>query len=80
MLREETVFAMKIIDFYADKGLDCTVVDERSSLLVTLSGRDRTHEFRYGGRAFEGKVRWRKFCSVLESEYSKMSAAPGGLY
>lgn len=76
MLREETEFARKIIDFYADRGLDCTVVDERSSLLVTLAGRDRTHKFRCGGRAFAGRISWKKFYAGLESEYSKMGAVP----
>lgn len=76
MLREETEFARKIIDFYADKGLDCTVVDERSSLLVTLTGQDRTHAFRCGGRAFTGRISWKKFYAGLEGEYSKMNAVP----
>lgn len=29
MLRENTVFTQKVLDFYAIKGVDCLVVDER---------------------------------------------------
>lgn len=78
MLRENTVFAQKIMDFYADKGVECSVVDEHLSLLVTLSSEGRTHEFRYGNRAFGGRRHTKKFYQVLEREWSKlMEAAPG---
>lgn len=75
MLRENTVFAQKIIDFYAEKGVECSVVDEHLSLLVTLSADGRTHEFRYGNRAFAGINHWKKFYQVLEREWSELKAA-----
>jgi len=72
MLREGTVFAHKIIDFYADRGIECSVVDEHLSLLVTLSASGETHEFRYGNRAFAGTTNWKKFYQVLERELSSL--------
>ncbi|MFA6433923.1 MAG: hypothetical protein WCW52_04445 [Elusimicrobiales bacterium] len=72
MLREKTVFARKIIDYYAEKGVECSVVDEHLSLLVTLSSGDRTHEFRYGNRAFAGFHHCKKFYAALEREFSKL--------
>ncbi len=72
MLRENTVFAQKIIDFYTEKGVDCSVVDEHLSLLVTLSADGRTHEFRYGSRAFAGNPHSRKFRLVLERELAEL--------
>jgi len=75
MLRENTVFAQKIIDFYTEKGVECSVVDEHLSLLVTLSADGRTHEFRYGNRAFAGINHWKKFYLVLEKEWSNLKAA-----
>jgi hypothetical protein len=75
MLRENTVFARKIIDFYGDKGVECTVVDEHLSLLVTLSADGRTHEFRYGGRAFGGALHCKKFYMALEREFSALRSA-----
>jgi len=80
MLREGTVFAHKIIDFYADRGIECSVVDEHLSLLVTLSASGETHEFRYGNRAFAGTTNWKRFYHVLERELSSLkveaSSAP----
>lgn len=70
MLREGTMFAQKIMDFYADRGIDCSVVDEHLSLLVTLTAGEETHEFRYGNRAFASATNWRKFYQVLERELS----------
>ncbi len=75
MLRENTVFAQKIIDFYTEKGVECSVVDEHLSLLVTLSADGRDHEFRYGNRAFGGMHHCRKFYMVLEQEWAKLKAA-----
>ena len=82
MLRENTVFARKIIDFYTEKGVDCSVVDEHLSLLVTLSSDGREHEFRYGGRAFGGHHNQKKFCMVLDRELAKLKAeaAPAAKY
>ena len=74
MLREGTVFAHKIIDFYADRGIECSVVDEHLSLLVTLSAAGETHEFRYGNRAFAGATNWKRFYQVLERELSNLKA------
>lgn len=75
MLRENTVFAQKILDYYADKGVDCSIVDEHLSLLVMLSAEGRTHEFRYGNRAFAGIHHYRKFCAALERELTKLKSA-----
>lgn len=75
MLRENTAFAQKIIDFYTEKGVECSVVDEHLSLLVTLSADGRTHEFRYGSRAFAGNHHGKKFYQVLEREWSSLKAA-----
>lgn len=74
MLREGTIFAQKIMDFYADRGIECSVVDEHLSLLVTLTAGEETHEFRYGNRAFAGATNWRKFYQVLERELSCLKA------
>jgi len=74
MLREGTVFARKIIEFYADRDIECSVVDEHLSLLVTLSDAGKTHEFRYGNRAFAGATNWRRFYQVLERELSNLKA------
>ena len=75
MLRENTVFAQKIIDFYTDKGIECSVVDEHLSLLVTLFADGRGHEFRYGNRAFAGIHHFKKFYLVLEREFSKLKSS-----
>lgn len=74
MLREGTAFARKIIDFYTDRGIECSVVDEHLSLLVTLSAAGETHEFSYGNRAFAGATNWKKFYQVLERELSNLKA------
>ena len=76
MLREHTVFAQKIIDFYTDKGVECSVVDEHLSLMVTLNADGRTHEFRYGNRAFGGTRHFKKFYQVLEAEWAKLKEEP----
>lgn len=75
MLRENTVFAQKIMDYYAERGVDCSVVDEHLSLLVTLSAGDETHEFRYGNRAFAGGHLGRKFYRMLEKELARLQSA-----
>ncbi|HBA60244.1 MAG TPA: hypothetical protein DCZ92_05415 [Elusimicrobia bacterium] len=75
MLREGTVFAQKIIEFYSDKNVECTVVDEHLSLLVTLAESGRTHEFRYGNRAFGKHTCWKKFYRVLEREWQTLETA-----
>lgn len=72
MLRENTIFAQKVIDYYTDKGVECSVVDEHLSLLVTLSAEGKTHEFRYGSRAFAGRRHTKKFYLVLEREWSNL--------
>lgn len=74
MLREGTAFARKIIDFYADRGIECSVVDEHLSLLITLCAAGETHEFRYGNRAFAGATNWKKFYQTLERELSSLRA------
>jgi len=76
MLREKTIFAQKIMDYCAEKGVECSVVDEHLSLLITLSAGDRTHEFRYGNRAFAGFHHCKKFYEALERELSKLKATP----
>lgn len=72
MLREGTAFAHKIIDFYTDRGIECSVVDEHLSLLVTLSASGETHEFRFGNRAFAGRTNRKRFYQVLERELSNL--------
>lgn len=80
MLRENTVFAQKIIDYYQQRGIECTVVDEHLSLRIALCGEGETHEFCYGKRAFAGTRLGRKFYRMLESELSKLkAAAPAGV-
>ena len=76
MLRENTVFAQKIIDFYTDKGVECSVVGEHLSLLVTLSADGKSHEFRYGNRAFGEIQHCKKFYLALDRELDKLKAAP----
>ena len=76
MLRENTVFAHKIVDFYAEKGVECSVVDEHLSLLITLYSDGREHEFRYGKRAFAELNHSRKFYRTLEREFSRLRTAP----
>lgn len=75
MLRENTVFAKKIIEYYSERGTACTVVDEHLSLLVTLCEEGETHEFRCGRRAFAGGHVGRKFYRMLESELARLKAA-----
>lgn len=74
MLREKTAFAMRIIEYYAEKGVECTIVDEHLSMLVAISSEGEIHEFRYGNRAFAGIHNYRKFCLVLERELSNLTA------
>lgn len=76
MLRENTVFAQRILDFYAVKGVDCSVVDERQTLLITLSAEGRTREFRYGKRAFAGLQHSRKLYATLEREFCNLWTLP----
>lgn len=76
MLRENTAFAHKIINFYTHKGVECSVVDEHSSLLIMLYSEGRTHEFRYGKRAFAGLNHSRQFYRTLERELLNLKAAP----
>ncbi|MDA8132479.1 MAG: hypothetical protein M0011_13330 [Elusimicrobia bacterium] len=68
MLREGTEVARKIIDFYSCRGIECSVVDEHSSLLVMLCSDGRTHEFRCGRRIFSGGGSWRRVWRELERE------------
>ncbi len=79
MPREGTTFARRIIDFYTDKGIECSVVDEHLSLLVTLSADGRSHEFRYGRRAFAGTHNWKKFYLTLDRESARLRAEPAPL-
>lgn len=74
MLRENTVFAQKIINYYAEKGIGCSIVDEHLSLLVTISAEGEIHEFRYGNRAFAGMHNSRKFYLVLERELAELKS------
>ena len=76
MLRENTVFTQKVLDFYAIKGVDCLVVDERQTLLITLSVEGRTREFRCGKRAGAGLHHSRKFYAALEREFCNLWTAP----
>ena len=78
MLKENTIFARRIMDFYAEKGVDCSVADEHMSLVVTLSCGGHEHEFRYGKRAFAGIRHAREFYMTLEREFCKLRRARGG--
>lgn len=75
MLREGTVYARKIIDFYSGKGIECSVVDEHSSLLVTLCADGEMHEFRCGSRAFASGNNWRRIYRDLEREFFVLRGA-----
>lgn len=73
MLHEGTVLGRMILDFYSDKGIECSVVDEHSSLLVKLSADGSDREFRCGRHAFTRGARLRNFYLMLEHEYAQLS-------
>ena len=77
MMREGTEVARTIIDFYSGRGIECSVVDEHSSLLVMLYSDGRTHEFRCGRRIFAGGGR-RKVWRELERESLALRGGAGG--
>jgi hypothetical protein len=64
--------ARKIIDYCTDKGVDCSVVDEHLSLLITLSEEGRSHQFRYDKRNFAWVRHCKKFCMALDRELLKL--------
>ena len=72
MLHDGTSLGHMILDFYSDKGIDCSVVDEHSSLLVRLSADGGRREFRCGRHAFTRGARLRNFYLMLEREYSQL--------
>lgn len=74
MLREGAVFAREIIEFFSDRGVECSVVDEHSSLLVLLYGEGGTHEFRCGGRMF-GRGGGKRFYQGMQRELSLLKEA-----
>ncbi len=61
-----------ILDYYSDKGIDCSVVDEHSSLLVRLSADGSGREFRCGRHAFTRGAKLRSFYVMLEREYNQL--------
>lgn len=72
MLHEGTDFAHMILDFYSDKGIECSVVDEHTSLLVTLSADGSNREFRCVRRALSSGANLRNFYIMLEREYGQL--------
>jgi len=65
------------MSFYGGKGVDCAVVEEQSCLVVTLCSDCKTHEFRYGRKAFAGAHKAGIFQRVLEREYAELLAGAG---
>lgn len=72
MQHNEAVLAQKIIDFYKDKGIDCSVVDERLSFLITLSDGENTHRFRLRNKLFNKVASWKAFYLMLGKEGLKL--------
>ena len=76
MISKENELAQKIIEFYADKNLDCSVVSEKSSFLVILRSWDRKHEFKCKNK-LPGKMRgWKALSELMALEYEKFQAQP----
>jgi len=76
MISKENELAQKIIGFYADKNIDCSVVSEKSCFLVILRALDRKHEFRCKNK-LPGKMRgWKALCDLMAREYEKFHAQP----
>lgn len=75
---QKALAAQKIIGFYAEKGIGCTVAAEELSLLVTLSAGGRTHKFRYPVREPSDARHCKALNRALEKELSKLmpAAAP----
>ncbi len=72
MLHERNVLGRMILDYYSDKGIECSVVDEHSSLLIRLSADGSDREFRCGRRPFGKGASLRSFYIMLEREYTKL--------
>lgn len=72
MLHDGTVLGRMILDYYSDKGIECSVVDEHSSLLVRLSADGSDREFRCGTHAFTRGAKLRNFYLMLEREYAQL--------
>lgn len=72
MLHDATVLGRMILDYYSDKGIDCSVVDEHSSLLVRLSADGSDREFRCGRHPFTRGAKLRNFYVMLEREYTQL--------
>jgi len=68
MLRQEAAYAREIIDYYNGNGVECWVVDEHSSLLVSLSSGASTHEFRLPERELVRHGGKKGFYRTLEKE------------
>lgn len=78
MLKDRTAFARRIIEFYAEKGLDCSVVDEHRTLLVTLCSGAGTHEFRCARHDFAAAAQPGRLAPLLERELGRLKRAADG--
>lgn len=75
MAREGAAVAGRIMGFFGDRGVDCSVVDEHKSLLVTLYADGRCREFRWGLRPPPGGSCWKRLSRLLEWEYNRLKRA-----
>lgn len=76
MLKGDYELANKIIVFYGDRGIDCSVVDEHTAMLVTLSADGRSHAFRCGLRSLSKPRGWGRVRRLLEWEISRLMSSP----
>lgn len=76
MPRNKTAFARKIIDFFTERDIDCTIVDDHQKYRITISVDGKTREFSYGSRDFSRFQNPRTFYMALESELAQLRAAP----
>lgn len=76
MLSKENMLAQKIIAFYADKNVDCSVVSDKSNFLVTLRSWDRTHKFTCANRLPGITPGWTALDKMLDLEFERFQAQP----
>ncbi|OGS42445.1 MAG: hypothetical protein A3J79_01910 [Elusimicrobia bacterium RIFOXYB2_FULL_62_6] len=76
VLSKENILARKIIGFYADKNIDCSVVAEKPGFLVILRSMDRTHKFRCRARLPVKKSTWDALYNLLNLEFEKFQEQP----
>lgn len=75
-MSKENILARKIIEFYADKNVDCSVVSEKNKFLIILRSWDRSHEFRCKSRLPARKPGWTALDKMLDLEFAKFLALP----